>query len=228
MKTISRLATIFSICFGMMLMVPVMAFGAPPVNDNFINAIEITGTSGQITGTNADATREAGEPSDNVDYSVWWRWTAPVSGEYVFDTTGSKFNVVLAVYTGSAIKALTCINAGISFSFSAQAGVRYYIAIFVNGGSDAPDNNVLNWRMKIPPDKGISSVYPSNGIVGKNLPITITGIGFDATTRVSMYSDSENFHVFGFRKHKSDYRIREYAGGCQCCCHIRLRSLCGR
>ncbi len=38
----------------------------------------------------------------------------------------------------------------------------------------------------------INSVYPSNGTVGKNLPITIKGSGFDANTRVSMSIDVGN------------------------------------
>jgi hypothetical protein len=38
----------------------------------------------------------------------------------------------------------------------------------------------------------INSVYPTLGIKGKDLPVTISGSGFDANTRVSMYLDVGN------------------------------------
>jgi len=188
MKTIKILAAIFGRCiigFGMMIMIPAMAFSAPPVNDNFINAIEITGASGQITGTNVDATSEADEPDNNPYNSLWWTWTAPATGYYVFDTVGSDFDALLIVATGSALDNLAKVASGSGkLSFSAEAGVKYYISV----GGYYSGNIVLNWYRKL----GIRSVYPSNGIVGKNLPITITGSNFDANTRVSMTIDAGN------------------------------------
>src|SRR5216117_2959909 len=76
---------------------------AAPVNDNFANAIPLTGLTVTTTGSNSGATRESGEPihySSSGTHSVWWRWTAPDSGLSTIDTFGSSFDTLLAVYTG--------------------------------------------------------------------------------------------------------------------------------
>ena len=54
----------------------------PPPNDNFADAVVITGQSGQVQGTNVGATSELGEPQHGYGYglSVWYRWTAPSTG----------------------------------------------------------------------------------------------------------------------------------------------------
>lgn len=48
-------------------------------NDNFIDAITITGTSITTTGDNIGATGEVGEPNFFGTNAVWWNWTAPVN-----------------------------------------------------------------------------------------------------------------------------------------------------
>src|SRR5436190_21333340 len=53
---------------------------AAPVNDNFANAIPLTGLTVTTTGSNSGATRESGEPihvTSSGTHSAWWRWTAP-------------------------------------------------------------------------------------------------------------------------------------------------------
>jgi len=181
MKTIKILAAIFGRCiigFGMMIMIPAMAFSAPPVNDNFINAIEITGASGQITGTNVDATSEADEPDNHDGYShscsVWWKWTAPATGYYTFDTDGSDFLAMLDVYTGSTIQDLTKMAAIYGGeTFYTQSGTRYFIAV----SAEETGNITLNWRTAQPPanDNFINAIQIT-GISG-----SIIGTGIDAT-----------------------------------------------
>src|SRR5207244_11517476 len=59
------------------------ALGAP-VNDNFVNAQAITGSSATATGSNVGGTKEAGEPvhaGNTGGKSVWYTWTAPTSGK---------------------------------------------------------------------------------------------------------------------------------------------------
>ena len=55
------------------------------------------------------ATEEAGEPEPDGcgSASVWFRWTAPASGNVTMTTTTSNFDTVLGLYTGSAVNALT-------------------------------------------------------------------------------------------------------------------------
>ena len=54
-------------------------------NDNFANAILLSGPSGSVSGTTFGATHEGGEP-DHVglgsQHSVWYRWIAPSTALY--------------------------------------------------------------------------------------------------------------------------------------------------
>src|SRR6185436_9939202 len=78
-------------------------------NDNFANCQFIGGSSGYVYGANIGATKEAGEPNHagNVGgQSVWYCWTAPISGTTTFDTIGSSYNTLLAVYVGNAVNTL--------------------------------------------------------------------------------------------------------------------------
>ncbi|HSU67686.1 MAG TPA: PPC domain-containing protein, partial [Tepidisphaeraceae bacterium] len=119
-----------------------------PVNDNFISATIISGTSITATGTNAKATKETGEPAtiagNSGGHSVWWAWTAPTSGTATIDTHGSSFDTLLGVYTGSSVSSLTLISANdddpaggtttSKVTFAAVAGTTYYIAVDGYGG----------------------------------------------------------------------------------------------
>jgi hypothetical protein len=51
---------------------------------------------------------------------------------------------------------------------------------------------LMIWATQAEAELKIDSVYPTMGIQGKDLPITINGSGFDAKTRVSMYLDTSN------------------------------------
>lgn len=115
---------------------------AGPVNDHFQNAIALTGALASTTGSNANATLEFLEPPHygrlGSSGSVWWRWTAPVSGPVVIDTIGSAIDTLLAVYTGNSLTELVPVAANNNqttsnntslVAFAAQAGVTYRIAI---------------------------------------------------------------------------------------------------
>ncbi|QTA78218.1 carboxypeptidase domain-containing protein [Desulfonema limicola] len=123
----------------------------PLANDNFSQAALLTGISGWTAGANILCSKEPGEPAHAGDmggYSVWWKWMAPENGSYVFDTTGTQFTSLIAVYTGSSIDNLTNIAGIISngtkgAGFQAQAGVQYYIA--VDGYAGMSGNIILNW-----------------------------------------------------------------------------------
>ena len=120
-----------------------------PDNDAFDGAVEIPGAAAQLTGTIVNATGQAGEP-DHVGVSapfasVWFRWTAPASGPVTIDTCGSGFDTTLAVYTGSAVDALTEVASNddepeldcgaeatgreSAVTFDAELGVTYAIAV---------------------------------------------------------------------------------------------------
>ena len=80
-----------------------------PNNDNFAAAQVIASSSGTTSGNNTLATKETGEPDHAGNpggKSVWYAWTAPSSGTWTFDTIGSAFDTLLAVYTGSTVEQL--------------------------------------------------------------------------------------------------------------------------
>jgi hypothetical protein len=151
-----------------MVIVPWAAFAAP-ANDDFANAISITDMVGSVSSTNNSATLESGEPDfinaddfASVDNSVWYQWTAPSNGVVAFDTFGSGFDTVLAVYTNSFSDPIVAGNddyiLGIIpqsyVTFAVQAGTTYYISVNGNpypvaGYTDA-GNFVLNWKETVP------------------------------------------------------------------------------
>jgi len=114
-----------------------------PFNDDFTNAIDV-GANFQVTGSNAGATHEPGEPtfiSGDSAASVWWKWTASASGPISVNTIGSPFDTILGVFTNRpgpvALANLGIVGAdddsggnGDSLvAFSADAGVIYYFSV---------------------------------------------------------------------------------------------------
>ncbi|HWS89121.1 MAG TPA: NF038122 family metalloprotease [Pyrinomonadaceae bacterium] len=138
-----------------------------PANDNFANAVQLSGLSGSYTGTNVWATREPGELAAQPngaqagfvgDKSVWFTWTAPASGTVTFTTQGSNFDTTLGVYTGDSVGALTypCVFGGFectndnagnlkssTVQFNATAGATYRID--VDGWNSESGTVVINW-----------------------------------------------------------------------------------
>jgi Tol biopolymer transport system component len=125
---------------------------AVPANNGFAGAQAITGDEGRVTGSNWLATKETGEPNHAGvagGKSVWFKFTAPGAGKVTFDTVGSAVDTAMAVYTGTAVSALTQVAANDDadpalglftsrVSFEAAAGVTYYIAVdawYAEGGS---------------------------------------------------------------------------------------------
>ena len=113
---------------------------AKPSNDAFDAAIELTGSQVSVSGSNANATKEPGEPNhaeNTGGRSVWWRWTAPASGSAQINTMGSSFDTTLGVYTGTTVSALTTVadnddaegTRQSSVSFPMTSGTTYWIAV---------------------------------------------------------------------------------------------------
>jgi hypothetical protein len=147
-----------SVRVALLALVPILRVSAAPPNDAFAGAIPFEGPFGALSGTNVGATREAAEPRiDGYEggRSVWWRWTAPDRGHMTLSTSGSNFDTILGVYTGTAVGSLELVaendddDAGLHsvVDFGAVAGTTYHIAVDgVNGEFGADDGNiVLNW-----------------------------------------------------------------------------------
>ena len=112
-------------------------------NNNFANRFNLSGGWASVTGTNVNATKESGEPNVlNISggKSIWWKWTAPVSGTVTISTAGSNFDTTLGVYTGTAVNGLSLVRANDDqnfssgvytsrVSFNAIAGRQYQILV---------------------------------------------------------------------------------------------------
>ena len=121
-----------------------LSLGQSVVNDDFQNASLLKGLNVRATSENIAASKESGEP-DHVEgafgeKSVWWRWTAPLSGNVTMSTSASNsFDTIMAVYTGDTLNQLTPVasndddvRTGVwtsSLTFFAQEGVEYRIAV---------------------------------------------------------------------------------------------------
>ncbi|MCX6873973.1 MAG: S8 family serine peptidase [Verrucomicrobia bacterium] len=135
-----------------------------PANDPFAGAQVLSGSAAIIAGQNVTATKETGEPAhagDPGERSVWYRWTAPSSGTWALDTAGSSFDTTLAVYTGSAVNALTEVASNDDvredrtsrLTFTATPGTTYRIAVDGYGG----DNG--NLMLKLLPTLAPQIIY---------------------------------------------------------------------
>jgi uncharacterized delta-60 repeat protein len=148
---------------------------AQPANDNFTNAIAIGGLTGSVSGTNNGASLELPCEATNIFFddfsavtnSVWYAWTAPAAGTVTFNTVGSGFDTVLAVYQPITLTAALCsavqivgdhhyvnasgvVQTNSQVSFSVAAGGTYYVSVNGNAAAD-PTNDagtyVLNWSL---------------------------------------------------------------------------------
>lgn len=142
---------------------------SPPANDNFANALLITGAQGTAQCSSPGATKEQDEPNHGVlgtsAQSVWFRWVAPVSGPVVLDTHGSSYDTVCAAYTGSALANLALLNKNddsldssepvftSQVSFVAAAGTTYYIAVDSEEGQTG--EVALHWAPSAAPSNDL-------------------------------------------------------------------------
>ncbi len=173
-----------------------------PANDAFANAIAITlaNNTATVTGSNVNATKEAGEPNHAPNEpggaSVWWRWTAPLSGNLAVTTAGSNFDTLLAAYTGTTVGALTQLAANDDeqapgtapeatrirtslITFPVTAGTTYYLA--VDGWEAEWGSITLNLTFGVPePDIAPTiSAQPQSQTVapGANVTFSVTASG---------------------------------------------------
>ena len=108
--------------------------------------------------------------------TAWFRFTATASGSAVIDTNGSSYDTVLAIYTGSALDALTLVGcdddsgSGLQseVNFTAVAGTTYYAqAGGFSGGTGSLRLNVIG---------------PGGaGSAGLRVVIACAGLGLSAT-----------------------------------------------
>jgi hypothetical protein len=181
-------------------------------NDNFVDATTISGLSGTVTGTNAGSTGESGEPpgvssgAQAPITSAWWRWTAPSSGSWIFDTLGSNFDTVLSVYTGNVVPTLTVVGANDNFdgltsrmALTATAGTTYFIQ--VRGYASATGSIVLTWAPASATSNTVTfSISDRGGQVSRLFGGSTLTTGYGRVLPSSGNSTPTGVAVFGYRQ----------------------------
>jgi len=160
----------------------------PAYNDQFASPLLISGVSGSVTASTIGATRQTSEPNHASivgTNSIWFRWIAPDSGPWTFDTYGSTYDTLLAVYTGNAINSLTTIAAndnltvGVPISrvnFQAVSNTTYLIAVDGRAGASGSGIATLNWTGPTPPSI-TAQPQGSNVIAGATVTFNVTAAG---------------------------------------------------
>ena len=129
-----------------------LSYKRAPPNDDFENAMPLSGLSAADGASNDSATSEPGEPDhagNASGHSLWWHWTAPANGSVQVAARGGgpspfALDTVLGVYTGSAVGALSTVASNddapvfapwSAVAFRARAGRTYSIAVDMAAGA---------------------------------------------------------------------------------------------
>ncbi|MGH2981643.1 MAG: hypothetical protein ACRDKV_06340 [Solirubrobacterales bacterium] len=212
------------------------AFAAPPANDNFAAAQDLlSDVTFNVPGTNVDATAEVGEPNHagasfpvpsgcptfqaSCLTSVWYRWTAPASPRWVFNTCDSDFDTTLAIYTGSSVNALALLRAnddaedpdnsngcgpngeGSVLPVDVIAGTTYHIA--VSGYSAGPGTFTLSTDAPPMPAPGNDDFADAVTLSGTDV------FDDDSTNLYATGEDGEPNHVNSSFTHPSCATVHE-------------------
>lgn len=106
----------------------------PPNNDGFAAPLPLV-LGETITNRVIAATLEPGETWLNNKGTLWYSWTAPSTGTFVFDAAGAMYDTDLHVFTGNELTNLTTVAAHRDFvtstaiAFRAEAGTAYRFSV---------------------------------------------------------------------------------------------------
>ena len=131
--------------------------GVRPANDDYALAEAIEGDAGTVQGNNQSATTEPGELMGRVNTltpfvvvndkaaSVWYRWTAPSSGDWTF-AVGSP-GLVVGVYAGRDVERTRLVSGAPARSvvFPAAAGDEYHVSVAASHAYVSGAEFALSW-----------------------------------------------------------------------------------
>lgn len=106
--------------------------GGRPINDNFADAVELSGESGEISGSNLGATLEVGELYGYLSSTVWYRWIAPADGQWEFQIEDAEV-VHLLAFVGDDVGDLRLVTsieeAGEEIYINAKKDQTYHLMV---------------------------------------------------------------------------------------------------
>lgn len=189
-------------------------------NDDFENAFVFVESSWKTTGCNRNATKQSNEPDhagNSGGASVWWRWTAPASGNVIIHTFGSSIDTLLAVYVGDSLSELVEIESNNDYSTERQSlvsfvtteGTTYHIAVDgVNG-----EQGSLTIELSTRSGPSVLNVHPSMILFDCGLSINNLKIETESSWTASVdQSWIELFPVSGYGPLDVQIRVTENKG----------------
>jgi hypothetical protein len=135
----------------------VLGYEFRPGNDDLRHAIRLRGAQGRLLSSNEGAALEDKEPrkiaGQKAGQSVWYTFRATKAGVLHLDLSGSRFDTLLSVSTGSNVSQLRQLAADDNngsgpsslLSLPIAKGKTYRIA--VAGVKDASGEFVLRWHL---------------------------------------------------------------------------------
>jgi hypothetical protein len=165
----------------------VVAVETLAMSDNFAGRNRLLPPSGIGQSSNVGATQEAREPrhaGKAGGKSMWISWVAPANGIAKWQTSGSSFDTLLAVYTGTGpgnlIEIASDEDSGgfltSAVKFNAVAGTEYEIA--VDGFAGSEGTIVLGWSF-VPALEPLPEIVaePQSQTVGVGANVLFGGSG---------------------------------------------------
>jgi hypothetical protein len=184
-----RVTSYSSAAFGMK-----WSASSPPVNDAPSGALAISGSAGSLVTDATAATAQTTDPSIDtvkVPATVWYRWTAPATGWYDFDTSGSRVSTALGVYTDVTPAQLIADSSGdcgaifdvssASVRFPATVGASYLVMI----GGTASD-------LEVPDEAGLGGPVQLNWRSANDAAVASGNDAFSAATPIAGNNGSIN------------------------------------
>jgi hypothetical protein len=184
----------------------VWSFRFPPQNDDFTNAMVLSGTEGTLKDDTSGASEEPDEPIANQYpirfLSLWYEWSSTGDGWMTFDTSTSSLNTIVAAYTGSTLASLKEVAVNDDYgtklagriSFPVTASTKYFITV-ANSIDQNPSfgNFTLTWYPTPPP--GFTTGFSTaNGVPGTR--VSLVGTNFTGATAVLFNGVNATFANF--------------------------------
>lgn len=148
---------------------------APPANDGFAAAAPIS-MPGKAGASTEGAGIEPGEPQDcnQIDATIWFRWTASEPGAVLANVFGSDFFATVNVYSGTSLADLVVVacDAYGETSFPALPGTTYFFQV---GGYGPGDTGNASLRLTNGIHLGVSGVLAGAAVTVGGDPHYRTG-----------------------------------------------------
>jgi hypothetical protein len=166
-------------------------------NDNFANRVTLPGNTVSAIGYNIEATREALEPVNTAERTIWWSWTSQNTGVAVIDFVGSSFlsRLYVSVWTGSSLSALsqTSLSAsGTYVTMPVSAGTTYHVAVGSTSTSYGGSVVMTVTGAEAVPEAPNFTLQPQSKWVGIGSTLNLTSTTDDASATYQWQQDGNS------------------------------------